>query len=101
MDKIAEKLEKILMEHLYRGDLVTSFTENGCCMVCGFPIDRDRIKCGIKPITLAIEKYILDAKKEYFIEVCEFLSKEGYLDDDWWCEQPTALERWEDNLEKK
>ena len=64
MDKIAEQLEKILMEHLYRGDLVASFTENGCCMVCGFPIDRDRIKCGIKPIALAIEKYILDAKPE-------------------------------------
>ncbi len=32
--------------------------------------------------------------QEDFIAVCEFLSKEGYLDDDWWCEEPTALERY-------
>lgn len=32
--------------------------------------------------------------REDFKAVCEWLSKEGYLDDDWWCEQPTAEERY-------
>lgn len=31
---------------------------------------------------------------EDFLTVCEFLAKEGYLDSDWWCEEPTALERY-------
>ena len=38
--------------------------------------------------------------EEDFIKVCEFLSKEGYLDDDWWCEQPTALERYKSEVNK-
>jgi len=36
--------------------------------------------------------------QEDFVRVCEFLAKEGYLDDDWWCEQPTALERYKQAL---
>lgn len=32
--------------------------------------------------------------EEDFILVCEFLAREGYLDDDWWCERPTAYERY-------
>lgn len=32
--------------------------------------------------------------EEDFISICEFLSKEGYLDDDWWCEEPTAWQRY-------
>lgn len=32
--------------------------------------------------------------EEDFVLVCEFLAKEGYLDDDWWCEKPTAYERY-------
>ena len=83
MGKIAEKLEKIIDDYrVYRND------------------EHDFIKRHSKTLALAIEKYILDAKKKYFVEVCEFLSKEGYLDDDWWCEQPTALERWEDKLKE-
>jgi len=32
--------------------------------------------------------------EEDFILVCEFLAREGYLDDDWWSENPTAIERY-------
>jgi hypothetical protein len=38
--------------------------------------------------------------EEDFMLVCRFLEDEGYLDDDWWCEEPTAWERYNEEKQK-
>ena len=48
----------------------------------------ERIRAGVRPSDEELEDF------------CKFLEKHGFLDSDWWCEQPTAIERYREHQNK-